>query len=255
MNAPDYRIDGFEAASDRVEYDFIRATLSDDMYTELAAHHTADESFLLFYDRAASWDAPGTAEYVGMHVQRDSGEGTLTFESTRQPTVPLAQNWLVSQGCPREASELGDTPGPRPADALTSRLEDRLRANPGGRYTLLEDYTHNPSNLRNSVEVSTLFHAVRPESTERPYRETAPSFATYTVHEGAFTSAEAVGSWLSERDEPLPLAPAPTSTREPRTTAARTRSTSGAVVNYGSSAPAATTAAAPSQERTRRGPS
>ncbi|MGW2331590.1 hypothetical protein ACWC5C_38385 [Streptomyces sp. NPDC001700] len=177
MKAPGYRIVRFEAASDHVEHDFMHATLSDDMYTRLAARHAPDESFLLFYDRAAIWGVPRRAGYVSMHVQRDPGERTFIFESTRRPAVPLVRNWLISQSFPRAASELGHTPGPRPADAPTSRLEDR----------------------------------------------------------------------------PLPLASAPASTLERRATAARTPA--GAAASHGSSAPAAALAPAPSQGRTRRGPS
>ncbi|MFG3253298.1 hypothetical protein [Streptomyces sp. NPDC048172] len=212
MTDPDYRIDGFEPACDLVEEDFHAATLSADMYTELASHHTKGNTFLLFYDSTAPWDVPGTAEYVGMHVQRDLFESTFTFEHIRQPTVPVTQNWLISRGCPPQAIELSTAPGPRPADGLTSRLEDMLRANPDGRYTLLDHYTHNPCRFDEGVEVSTLVHDDHPDSAARPYRlfleETTPSLDTYTVREGAFTSAEAADAWLRDRDTPLPLAPA-----------------------------------------------
>lgn len=230
MTGPDYRIDGFEPASDLVEDDFFAATLTDDMYTELASHHTRGNTFLLLYDSSAVWDAPGTAEYIGMRVQRDLFEDTFTFEHTRQPTVPITQNWLITQGCLPEAIELGAGLGPRPADALTSRLEDVLRANPGGRYTLMDDYTHNPGRINEGAEVIVLVHDGHPDAAERPYRlfleETAPSSDTYTVREGAFSSAEAAGTWLRDRSTPLPLAPAPASdTGDRRATAALTRTT------------------------------
>ncbi|MDJ1131995.1 hypothetical protein [Streptomyces iconiensis] len=232
MTGPGYRIDGFAPASERVEDDFFTAALSEDMYDELAAHHTKGNTFLLLYDSAAVWDVPGTAEYVGMRVQRDFFEDSFTFEHTRQPTVPIAQNWLISRGCPPEEIELGAALGPRPADALTSRLEDVLRTNPGGRYTLLDDYTHNPSRTDEGIEVSVLVHDGHPDSAERPYRlfleETAPSFATYTVREGAFTSSEAADAWLRKRDTPLPLAPAPASAPDRRAAAALSRTTTNA---------------------------
>ncbi|WP_326809295.1 hypothetical protein OHB04_39025 [Streptomyces sp. NBC_01775] len=213
MTGPDYRIDGLEPASDLVEEDFHTATLSDDMYTELASHHTKGNTFLLLYDSTAVWGVPGTAEYVGMRVQRDLFEGTFAFEHIRQPTVPITQNWLISRGCPPDAIELGAAPGPRPTDGLTSRLEDMLRANLGGRYTLLDHYTHNPCSFNEGVEVSALVHDGHPDSAERPYRlfleETSPSLATYTVREGAFAGAEAADAWLRDRDTPLPLAPTP----------------------------------------------
>ncbi|MGY1438122.1 hypothetical protein [Streptomyces reniochalinae] len=257
MRGPDYRLDGFEPASGAVEGDFLSATQWDDMYTELAAHHTADDSYLLFYDRAAIWDdVPGSAEYVGMHIQRDSAEGTFAFDSARQPTVPFTQNWLSNRGCPPEAIELGAVPGPRPADALTSQVEDRLRANPGGRYTLLEDYTHNPGTFRDGVEVNALVHDAHPDSAERPYRlfleETAPSLDTYTVREGAFTSAEAADAWLRARDTPLPLAPAPA--RDPvdrRAAAALTRTTTSVTASTQPSLPGITAAPGTVHARSR----
>ncbi|MGW5017081.1 hypothetical protein [Streptomyces cacaoi] len=228
MTGPDYRIEGFEPACDRVEDDVHAARLSEDMYSQLAAHHTQGNTFLLLYDGAAVWDAPGTAEYVGVHVQRDLFEGTFTFEHTRQPTVPITQNWLISRGCPPEAIEPDAALGPRPADALTSRLEDALRTNPGGRYTLLHSDTHNPGRAGAGVEVSVLVHDAHPDSAERPYRvfleETPPSFHTYTVREGAFPSAEAANSWLRDRDTPLPLARPPVgNTVNRRAAAALTR--------------------------------
>ncbi|WP_019546668.1 hypothetical protein [Streptomyces sulphureus] len=231
MTGPDYRLDGFAPVSDLVEDDFSAATLSDDMYTELAAHHTEGTTFLLLYDRAAIWADPGTAEYVGMRIQRDLVEGTFTLEQARQPTVPITQNWLIARGCPPESIVLEQT-GPRPADALTSRLEDVLRTVPQGRYTLLDHSTRNPSNDRDGVEVSTLFHDADPASAERPYRlfleETAPSLASYTVREGAFASAEEATAWLQHRDTPLPLAPAPAGTYDRRAAAALSRTASGA---------------------------
>lgn len=233
MTGPDYRIDGFEPASVGVEDDFLNATLSDDMYEELAAYHTKGNTFLLLYDGTAVWDVRGAAEYVGMRVQHDLLQDTFTFEATRLPTVPVAQNWLASRGCPPEAVELGAAHGPRPADTLTSRLEDVLRANPGGRYTLLDHHTHNPGRINEGITVSALARDGHPDAAERPYRlfleETAPSFATYTMREGASTSAEATDARLRDRDTPLPLAPAPArSTVDRHAAAALTRTTTDA---------------------------
>ncbi|WP_019359468.1 hypothetical protein [Streptomyces sp. AA1529] len=233
MTGPDYQIDGFVPASALVEEDFHAATLSADMHTELASHHTKGNTFLLLYDSAAVWDVPGTAEYVGMRVQRDLFEGTFAFEHVRQPTVPITQNWLISRGCPPDAIEVSAVPGPSPADGLTSRLEHMLRANPDGRYTLLDHHTHNPCSFNEGIEVSALVHDGHPDSAERPYRlfleETTPSLATYTVREGAFNSAEAADAWLQDRVTPLPTAPAPTgSTVDRRAAAALIRTTTSA---------------------------
>lgn len=231
MNSPDYRIDGFEPASDHVEDDFFSAAMFDDTYLPLAAHHTADgrESYLLFYDRSAIWDVPGMAEYVGMHIERELEQRTFAFDVTRQPTVPLAQNWLITKGCPAKEIEPDADLGPRPADALTARLEERLRYNPEGRYTLLDDHTHNPCSPGEGVEVSLLMYDAHPDAAEKPYRlfleETAPSFETYIVREGAFPTAEDADEWLRNRDAPLPLAPQPPGDLGPRASAARSRTT------------------------------
>lgn len=260
MAAPDYRIDGFEPASDGVEDDFDVATLFDDMYTALAAHHSPDghDSFLLFYDRSAIWDnVPGTAEYVGMHFERDLGERTFTFDVTRQPTVPLTQSWLVTRGCPPEEIEPDAKLGPRPADALTTRLEDRLRTNPDGRYTLLDHYTYNPGRFDEGVEVRVILHDAHPDAADRPYRlfleETTPSFATYTVREGAFSTAEDADTWVQERNGPLPLAPQPQGDLGRRAAAARSRTTTLATPGPATAAPGPAPAAAPGAARSRGG--
>ncbi|WP_030611626.1 hypothetical protein [Streptomyces sclerotialus] len=261
MAAPDYRLDGFQPASGRVEDDFHWVTINDDTYAGLAAHHTADgrHSFLLFYDGSAIWDVPGTAEYLGVHIERDLNAHTFTFESIRRPTVPLAQHWLIHRGCPAGAIEPGGSVGPRPADALTARLEDQLRHHPEGRYTLLDHYTDNPGNFDEGIQVSSLLYDHHPDAADRPYRvfleETVSSFATYTVREGAFPTAEAANAWMRTRDTPLPLTREPQAGLGRRAAAARARSTTPAPPGPSPTTPlgGAAPATAPSTIRTRGG--
>ncbi|MFH8586016.1 hypothetical protein ACH4GP_16640 [Streptomyces celluloflavus] len=228
---PDYRLDGFEAATERTEDDFFSVTLSDDMLVPLAEHHSADgrNTYLLLYDRAAIWDIPGTAEYVTLHITRDTAQRTFGFAHERHPVIPLAQNWLIRQGCPAEAAELSQNHGPRPADVLTARLEDLLRANPDDRYTVLDHSTDHPCSFDFGIEVSTLVHDSHPASAHAPYRvfleETTKDFRSYTMREGAFPTAEAADTWVRERSVPLPLAPAPDGAVVLRAEAARARST------------------------------
>ncbi|MFH8515756.1 hypothetical protein ACH4CE_11680 [Streptomyces gelaticus] len=228
--APDYRIDGFEAATERIEEDFFSVTISDDMFMPLAEHQSADgrDSYLLFYDRAAIWDARGTAEYVALHLTRDVEQRTFAFDCERAPVAPLAQNWLTRRGCPPEAAVPTSNHGPRPADALTSRLEDLLRSNRGGRYEVIDHHTDNPGSSDFGTEVRTLVHDSHPASAPAPYRffleETAKDFRSYTVREGAFTSVEAADAWAMDRDAPLPMAPGPAPESVHRALAARTRS-------------------------------
>ncbi|MFG3112855.1 hypothetical protein ACGF4C_00485 [Streptomyces sp. NPDC048197] len=229
--APDYRLDGYKATTEQTEDDFFAVTLSDDMLVPLAEHHSADgrDTYLLLYDRAAIWDVPGTAEYVTLHLARDTAERTFDFAHARHPVIPLAQNWLIRQGCPADAAELSKNHGPRPADVLTARLEDMLRTNPDDRYALLDHSTDNPCSVDLGIEVSTLVHDSHPDSVQAPYRlfleETTKDFRSYTVREGAFLTAEAADTWGRERSTPLPLAPAPNGMVGLRAEAARTRST------------------------------
>lgn len=228
---PDYRIDGFEAATEQIEEGFSSATLTDDLFVTLADHHSADgrDSYLLLYDRAAIWDTPGTAEYVTLHITRDIEQRTSGFNHERHPVVPSAQNWLVRRGCPNQAAELSDPHGPRPADALSARLEDLLRTNPGDRYEVLDHYTDNPCSFDSGIDVRTLVYDSHPDSAQTPYRlfleETTKDLRSFTLREVAFASADAADTWAMERDSLLPLAPAPPGTADRRTAAARARST------------------------------
>ncbi|POX43056.1 hypothetical protein C3486_02210 [Streptomyces sp. Ru73] len=261
MAAPDYRLDGFQPASGRVEDDFHWVTLGDDTYAGLAAHHTPDgrHSYLLLYDGAAIWDIPGTAEYLAIHIERDLNTGTFTFDAARRPTVPLTQHWLIHRGCPAEAIEPDGSVGPRPADALTARLEDQLRHHPEGRYTLLSHYTDNPGNNAEGIQVSTLLYDHHPDAADTPYRifleETVPSFATYTVREGAFPTAEAADTWMRTRNTSLPLTREPQAGLGRRAAAARARSTTAAPPGPSPTTPPGGTASppAPSTIRTRGG--
>ncbi|MFF7702839.1 hypothetical protein [Streptomyces lydicus] len=229
--APDYRLDGYKAATEQTEDDFFSVTLSDDMLVPLAKHHSADgrDTYLLLYDRTAIWDIPGTAEYVTLQITRDTTQRTFDFAHGRHPVIPLAQNWLIRQGCPAESTELSKNHGPRPADALTARLEDMLRANPDDRYTVLDHSTDKPCSFDFCIEVSTLVHDSHPDSAQAPYRlfleETTKDLCSYAVREGAFPTAEAADTWGRERSTPLPLAPAPNGMVDLRAEAARARST------------------------------
>lgn len=229
--APDYRLNGFQAATEQIDDDFSSVTLSDDLFVPLAEHHSADgrDSYLLLYDRAAIWDIPGTAEYVTLHITRDVERGTFDFASERHPVVPLAQNWLIRRGCPQEAAAVSNHRGPSPADGLTARLEDLLRTNPGDRYAVLDHYTDNPCSFDVGIEVRTLVYDSHPDSAPAPYRlfleETTKDLRSYTLREGAFASSEEADTWVVERESPLPLAPAPPGSVGRRAAAARARST------------------------------
>ncbi|QDY78180.1 hypothetical protein [Streptomyces qinzhouensis] len=228
-SGPDYRLEGFAPEDEIYEDSFAWVTLSDDQFVPLAAHHTGDDrhTFHLVYDRSTTWDVPGTAPYLTLHITRDQDARTFSFGYEHHPLVPLAQNWLLQGGCPPEGAVLTNADGPRPADALTTDLESLLRTNPGDRYTVLEHYNQ-------PWDTWTLLHDAHPGSAEAPYRlfldEVGPDRTTYTVRESAFPTREAARGWLSDTDLPLPHArtpsPAPVVsraeaavTRSPRTPA------------------------------------
>ncbi|MYS67836.1 hypothetical protein GTW66_28695 [Streptomyces sp. SID5473] len=204
---PDYRLDGFTAATAEVERDFFHATISDDSFVPLAAHHSPDDrdSYLLFFDQSATWGIPGSPAYVALHLTRDAELGTFRFSQETHPLVPLGQRWLIEQGCPPEGIGLTNTHGLQPADPLTTLLENRLRTGPEDRMKVLDHYT-------NDEETWALLHDTDPASAELPFRvfleEVSFQENTYTVREGAFATADAADDWLSDRDTPLPPAPA-----------------------------------------------
>ena len=207
-HVPDYRVDGLHAVSRHKEEEFSALTLSADSLTQLVCHHTPDgrHSYLLLHDASAIWDVPGTAEYLALHLSRDTAAGTFTLEQERHPVVPVAQNWLLKRGCPPKAIELTTPIGPRPADALTEKLETRLRDNPKDRYQVIDHYTHNPGSFDEGIEVYTLVHDHAPESANAPYRlfleETSADMRSYTVREAAFTTTEAAEECMDARDFP-----------------------------------------------------
>lgn len=215
-SSPAYRIDGYEAAAERIEDDFVSVTLSDGEFLPLAEHHTADgrDSYLLLYDGSAIWGIPGAPSYVSLHITRDVEQRTFRFRQDTHPLIPLAQNWLIRKGCPPDAIEVSRQDGPRAADALTTQLEDRLQTNPGNRYEVIDHYTDNTGSFDAGIETWTLTRDSHPDSVSAPYRlfieEVTKNMGSYTVREGTFTSAEAADSWISDRDTPLPPAAAPT---------------------------------------------
>ncbi|MEU8782627.1 hypothetical protein [Streptomyces sp. NPDC048637] len=236
--------------------DFHGVTLSDDMLVPLAEHDSVDgrDTYLLLNDRSAIWDLPGTAEYVTLHITRDLEQRAFGFEHERHPVIPLAQNWLIHQGCPAESAELSKNHGTQPADALTARPDDMLRTNPDGRYTILDHSTANPCSFDFGIEVSTLVHDCHPDSAHAPYRifleETTKDFHSYTVWEGAFPTSEAADTWVQERSTPLPLAPAPDGTVGLRAEASRVRSpveTGGPAMPPAAVVPSRSAAAAPAR--------
>jgi hypothetical protein len=179
----------------------------------LAGHHHGDSSYAVLFDSSATWDVPGTADLVAVHVVRNPMYRTFDFATAALPMVGLAQQWLVARGCPPGALALLPGRAAQPADEETTVLETRLRTSPG-RYDLLDHYTYD----RGPFESWALLRDRHPESEAAPVRlfiESADTGAgTYTLREGAFRDEGDAHRWLDDNPVPLP-APPSTARRQP----------------------------------------
>lgn len=206
------RIKGFKAAGDARDrlYNFL---LNEPEYVQLAGHHHGDNSFAVLFDSSATWDIPGTADLVAVHVVRNGMYRTFDFETVRLPLVGLAQQWLVARGCPPEAIVLPPGRATQPADEETTALETHLRTSPG-RYKLIDHYTYDGD----PFESWALLRDTHPESADAPVRlfiESADINAgTYTLREGAFRHEDDAHEWLGSNPVPLPPPPL-TARRQP----------------------------------------
>ncbi|MEU1821314.1 hypothetical protein ABZ502_02510 [Streptomyces abikoensis] len=209
--ARDFRLDGYTLASGSDEDHFLGLVTDHTVLTPLITHHSPDgaRSYLVLHDGAATWDVPGTAQLIAMTITRDLDGKTFRFQTERYPVLPLAQQWLIAQGADADAVRVpAQWSGPKPADALTTALEEQLMTS-SGRYAVIDHFTDDWG----EHETSVLVHDNDPASAEQPCRlfleQWAPDSSTYTLREGAFRTEDAAGEWLDERDGPLP---------EPRTT-------------------------------------
>ncbi|WP_225847262.1 glycosyl hydrolase [Streptomyces sp. HPF1205] len=207
------RTNGFEPADEAEGHLHDHFLVNGSDFRLLAAHHGGDHSFAVLHDRAATWDVPGTADLLAVHVVRDRTRRTFRLNAQRMPLVSLAQQWLVARGCPSQAIVLPPGSASEPADEATTTLEAHLRSSPG-RYTLIDHYTHDSE----PFESWALMRDARAEPATAPFRlfiEAADIQAgTYTLREGAFGTEGAAREWLDERNDPLP---APLHTARPPT--------------------------------------
>ncbi|MFF3088668.1 hypothetical protein ACFVRB_27010 [Streptomyces nojiriensis] len=205
---PDFRLDGFESATDTVEEAFWAHIDSDhDSMSTLAAHHSPDgrHSFYVIHNGAVTWGIPGEPRLVALHLIRDLTTSTYDFEQATLPLPAMAQSWLIKRGCPAEAIALPPEMGTKPADETTVALQQRLMG-AGDHFALLYSYTDDTSS---TSETTVLLRAVD-ERVERPFRvllERADlDTYTHTLREGTFETFEAATSWMDDRSSPLPPA-------------------------------------------------
>ncbi|MFF4735818.1 hypothetical protein ACFY2W_07995 [Streptomyces sp. NPDC001262] len=225
LSALDFRLDGYILADGSDEYLFHALTTNHDCLAPLVTHHTDDgrHSYLVLHDTAATWDIPGSPQLLAMTLTRDLDNRTFRFDAERHPLIPLAQRWLIARGATPDAVRVPpERTGARPADALTTVLEEQLMTS-GTRYDVVEHYTDDST----EYETSVLVHDTDPSSADTPYRlflETwSPDSPTYTLREGAFRNAEAAWERMENREGPLPAprTPVPGVLATPRAEAAR----------------------------------
>ncbi|KNB53472.1 hypothetical protein [Streptomyces caatingaensis] len=226
LSALDFRLDGYTLADGSDDYLFHALTTNHDCLAPLVTHHTDDgrNSYLVLHDTAATWDIPGSPQLLAMTLTRDPDNRTFRFDAERHPLISLAQRWLIARGAAPDAVRMPpERTGARPADSLTTVLEEQLMTS-GTRYDVVEHYTDDCT----EYETSVLVHDTDPTSVGKPYRlflETwSPDSPTYTLREGAFPDVEAAWEWMENREGPLPAprTPLPAVLATPRAGAART---------------------------------
>ncbi|WP_405421474.1 hypothetical protein [Streptomyces erythrochromogenes] len=198
---PDFRLDGFEPASEAAERAFWNhLDAESESMTTLAAHHSPDglHSFYVIHNGAVTWGIPGEPQLIAAHIKRDSAAMTYDFEHAELPLVAIAQSWLIKRGCPAAAIALVPGMGTTPADTTTVALQQRLLRD-GDHFALLDSYTDDASLQPETV---VLLRALG-ERVHKPFRillEQADldSF-THTLREGAFETIEEAVDWLEDR--------------------------------------------------------
>ncbi|MFZ3548854.1 hypothetical protein ACODT3_25225 [Streptomyces sp. 4.24] len=202
--APDFRLDYYRGASDAVEEAFDSSIEADrDMLTTLAEHHAADarHSFHVLHDGTATWGIPGQPQIIALHIARDPGTKTFTFEHATLPLPAMAQAWLVSQGCSREGIRLPPGMGTAAADEATSALQERLIGD-ADRFALVASYTND---TRDHPQVTVMLQALD-EKDPHPFRvlveEADLATYTHTLREAGFPTYDAAESYFNDPDPP-----------------------------------------------------
>lgn len=214
---PDFRLDGYHAATPTVEEAFWQHIGAEESELRvLAEHHTPDtrDSFFVFHNGAVTWGIPGEPQLVALHLQRDPASRTFGFEHAVLPLVAMAQSWLIARGCPRKAIALRTDIGTDPADQATVALHQRLIGD-GNTYALLTSYTDDTTS---TPQTAVMLRSLDPGE-QQPFRillETADLDTwQHTLREGAFPTHQAANEWWDTwtAGEPAPL---PRLNTEPR---------------------------------------
>ncbi|MFD8783791.1 glycosyl hydrolase [Kitasatospora sp. NPDC059599] len=201
MNTLDFHLDGLKPADESPGYAYNHPWEND--FQLISRHDVGERSFIIAFDKTATWDYPNKANIVSFDIDRDSSRGLFSMHREQHATFVFAQNWLINRSCPPNAlAPVFEIP--RPADELSLRVEDRIRRS--GESLEVADYR-----VIDSSDTEGWSIAVDSQAKELPVRlflETLqPDQFTYTVREGAFADHSAADYWLEHRSAPLPEPP------------------------------------------------
>ncbi|MYU06123.1 hypothetical protein GTY81_20030 [Streptomyces sp. SID8366] len=195
----DFKLDGF-SADEKVSRAFLHEVGYDQDYlVPLAEHHTADgHSYYVLHDESATYDHPGTPQIVALHLRRDRATRTFGFEKKSFPLPAMAQSWVISRGCPREAIGLNPELGTAPADEATRALEQRL-VDDGDHFAMGYSYTRDDPD----DEVTVVALRALDGRTSPPFRvvirEVDADAGTHTLREGGFDTVGEALQWCEDR--------------------------------------------------------
>ncbi|MFI0743314.1 hypothetical protein ACH4PU_35355 [Streptomyces sp. NPDC021100] len=206
-----FRLGGYTSEGPDVEQRWEYVVLDEDEFTVLAEHHTDndEQSFYVLHNDAV---IPGDPQIVALHLQRDPATRTFRFEDKDLPLPAMAQSWLIARGCPKEAIDLQDGTGTRPADAATRLLEERLMSD-GDHFALLHSYTDDTADRPEIVVLLRALDEREPWPFRILLREADLDAGTHTLREGGFSTFKAATDWFRGHfagvGAPLPTAPPP----------------------------------------------
>ena len=166
------------------------------------------DDFLLVVDADVDRRGPGAPEVLGVHFERDLGDGTIRATAKYQALIPLAQNWLVGRGADPQA--IREPEGWFvPQDATTKQVEDLLRSS-GERFEIHDSYSRHTDDR---IETWVITTDGQPPVPEAPFtvfvwrRESADSM-TYTFQQETFATLDSAYAWTKDTTVPVPT-PAP----------------------------------------------
>ncbi|MEV7088023.1 glycosyl hydrolase [Streptomyces sp. NPDC093085] len=201
----DLRLDGLAPVDDASAFAY--GGIWPSALTPIVEYHTNPtgiRSYLAAHDDSVAWGTPSDPQIIAISIERDYDRDTFTFETAYHATVSFAQNWLIEHGGPPERIAQVSDAFKKPADNLTTQVEQKLRTS-GARYKVLDSHTSDYG----PYETWTLTRDTgAAQAPVRVFLEAEDFNArAYTLREGAFADEDAARRWLTGRDSPLPQPP------------------------------------------------